>query len=91
MTKFGKLALVAGLLLPVTAMAQVNLGDNLGSSEAAIRTALEAQGYAVLEIEREGGEIEVEAILNGQEYEIEISAETGLILEIELEDDSEDS
>lgn len=88
-----KLALLAGLLVPGVALAQINVGDTMGVTDAEILSTLEAEGYRVLEIEMEDGEIEVEAIRDGQMFEIEIAADTGLILEIELddEDDSEDS
>lgn len=88
-----KLALVAGLLVPGMAFAQINVGDTMGVTESEILSTLEADGYRVLEIEMEDGEIEVEAVLDGQTYEIEIAADSGLILEIELddEDSSDDS
>ncbi len=88
-----KLALLAGLLVPGVALAQINVGDTMGVTDAEILSTLEAEGYRVLEIEMEDGEIEVEAIRDGQMFEIEIAADTGLILEIKLddEDDSEDS
>ena len=88
-----KLAILAGLLVPGVALARINVGDTMGVTDAEILSTLEAEGYRVLEIEMEDGEIEVEAIRDGQMFEIEIAADTGLILEIELddEDDSEDS
>lgn len=93
MMKYGKTVLLAGLIIPGAVFAQINEGDALGVTEADIRTALEAQGYAITEVEQEGDEIEVEAMLNGTAYEIEVSVETGMVLEVELddEDDSEDS
>lgn len=89
MKNSSKIALFAALMVPSVAFAQVNVGDTLGASEDAIRGALEAQGYAITEIEIEGGEIEVEASLDGTAYEFEVSAETGKVLEIELDDDVE--
>ena len=88
-----KLALLAGLLVPGVALAQINVGDTMPVENAEILSMLEADGYRVLEIETEDGEIEVEAVRDGQTFEIEIAADTGMILEIELddEDDSEDS
>ena len=85
-----KTALLAGLLIPGMALAGINQGDNLGTSEAAIRAALEAEGYVASEIEFEDGEIEVEAMLDGQAYEIEISPETGQVLAVMLEDEDDD-
>ena len=83
-TKLGFLALVT--LVPTVALAQLNVGDAVGTGDAEIRAKLESAGYTVEEIERNNGEIEVEAMLNGKEYELELSAE-GNIREIELEDD----
>ena len=93
MTKLGKTAFLAGIILPGMALAQISEGDMLGKTEADIRSALETQGYTVTEFEIEDGEIEVEAMADGQAYEFEVSPETGMVLEIELEDDdaSEDS
>jgi hypothetical protein len=99
MTSLSKTALFASLLIPGAALAQINIGDQLGSSETAIQAALEAQGYTITEIETEDGEIEVEAMIGGQSFEFAISPETGLVLsaypddgdngEDENEDDSE--
>ncbi|MEM6666136.1 MAG: PepSY domain-containing protein [Pseudomonadota bacterium] len=85
---FAALAGIA-LLTPAIALAGVTVGDTIGMNDAEIETALTAQGYTIEEIEREDGEIEVEAMLDGVEYEIEIDPETGAILEIELEDDDD--
>ena len=72
---------------PVLGLAAANTGDTLGVAEADIRAALEAQGYVIQEFEIEDDELEVEASLNGILYEIEISPQTGEILEIEEDDD----
>ncbi|MBW4709766.1 PepSY domain-containing protein [Roseobacter sp. YSTF-M11] len=93
MMKYGKVTLLAGLIVPGAVFAQIGVGDALGASEADVRAALKAQGYVITEVELEDGEIEVEATRDGKAYEIEVSAETGIVLEIELddEDDSNDS
>ncbi len=90
MTNFSKTALLATLLIPGAAMAQINVGDQLGSSETAIQAALEAQGYTITEIETEDREIEIEATIGGQSFEFEISPETGLVLAVYQEDDEDD-
>ena len=55
---------------------------------------LEAEGYTDIEVETEDGLIEIEALLNGMEREIELDAETGEILSDvttpEDEDDDDD-
>lgn len=84
------LALTGALISPLAAQAEVSVGDILGTSETAIITALEAQGYTIEEIEAEDGEIEVDVMLNGQEMEIEIAADTGAITEVDIEDNDSD-
>ncbi|NOD64633.1 MULTISPECIES: PepSY domain-containing protein [unclassified Ruegeria] len=91
MNKIGKLAVLAAFVTPGLALAQINVNDVLGSSEGAIRAALEAKGYSITKFEVEEDEIEVYASLDGKTYEIEVSPETGAVLEIELEDDEDDS
>ena len=80
----------AAILTPMIAVAAVSVGDTLSADDTEIRAKLEAAGYTVKEIEREDGEIEVEAILDGRAVEIEIAPETGMIVEIEADDDDED-
>lgn len=80
---------VLGLGLPAAAMA-LAVGDSVGTSEADIRAAFEAQGAQVLEIEIEDGEIEVEYLVDGVEYEAEIDPATGMIAELETEDEDDD-
>ena len=75
------------MLVPALAHAGVSLGDRVGVEEAEIRANLEKAGYKVKEFEFEDGEIEVEAVLDGQEIEIEISPSTGKVAGLELEDD----
>lgn len=89
MGNLSKTALLATLLIPSAALAQINVGDPLGSSETAIQAALEAQGYTITELETEDGEIEVEATSGGQSFEFEISPETGLVLAASQEDDED--
>ncbi len=86
------LAGLAGALIvaPALAFAVVNVGDTLGVSESEIRAQLEKDGYTVTEFEMEDGEIEVYATKDGQTFEFELS-ESGQVLEIELEDPTEDS
>ena len=89
MIKYWKPAVVAGLLIPSAAFAQINVGDQLGTSEDAIRAALQTKGYAVTEIEFEDDEIEVNVTADGKSLEFEISPETGLVLAIEDEADDD--
>ncbi|NOC92084.1 MULTISPECIES: PepSY domain-containing protein [unclassified Ruegeria] len=86
-----KLLTLTGLIAtaPVLALANVGLGDKLGTSEADIRTALEAQGYQIEEIEFEGGKIEVELTKDGVETELVLSDTDGVVTAIELEEDDD--
>lgn len=82
-------ALVAGFALPATAFA-LTVGDTMGTDMDEIRSQIEAEGYKVLEIENEDGEVEVEYAKDGQVYEVSIAANSGQVLEIELEDGDKD-
>lgn len=86
MKKLFATALVSAALIPAAVFAQVKVGDSIGASEDIIRSALEAKGYQIIEFEIEDGEIELEAMFDSQEYEIEVSSETGIVTEVELED-----
>jgi len=72
---------------PALAMANISVGDTVGTDEAEIRAVVEALGYTVTEIEIEDGEIEVEVLLDGVETELVVDMTTGIVTEIELEDD----
>ena len=76
-------------LIPAAAFANFAVGDTVGTDLDEIRAKFEAQGYTVTEIEVEDGEIEVEYVLDGQEYEVTIAPDTGVVLEVELEDDDD--
>ncbi|WP_299724036.1 PepSY domain-containing protein [uncultured Tateyamaria sp.] len=91
MTSFAKPALITALLFPATAFAGLDVGQSLGSTEADVRAALTSMGYEVQEIEVEDGEIEAEVTLDGVAMEIEVAMDTGLITEIEAEDDETNS
>ena len=62
------------------------IGAVLGTTEADVRSALEAKGFTVAEVELEDDEIEAEVSLNGKTYEIEVDAKSGAITETELEE-----
>ncbi len=90
MTDFGKATLLGALLIPGVAAAQISAGDVAGTTEADIVAFLTAQGYDVVETELEGDEFEAEATLDGVLMEIEVSLTSGLITEVEMEDDEDD-
>jgi len=94
MTKLNLIAPAAlgfvGFAMPSLAVAAVSVGDQLGTTEEGIRAALTAQGYEVTKFEIEADEIEVEALFDGQMLDLDISPDTGLVIEIEAEDDGED-
>ena len=89
-TKTFAIPLFASLLAAAPVFANVSVGDRLGTDDAQILTALEAQGYQVEEIEREDGEIEAEVMKDGVEYELTLAQDTGEILEIETDSDDGD-
>ncbi|CUK07368.1 hypothetical protein RUE5091_02931 [Ruegeria denitrificans] len=86
-----KLLTLTGLIAtaPVLALANVGLGDKLGTTEADIRATLEAQGYQIEEIEFEDGEIEVELVKDGVETELVLSETDGEVTAIEIEKDDD--
>ena len=62
----------------------------IGSPETVVAYALAGRldfNPMTDEIEAEDGEIEVEYMLDGQEYEVTIAPDTGMVLEVEIEDD----
>ena len=62
-------------LIPAAAFASFAAGDSMGTTDLdEIRAKFEAQGYTVLEVEAEDGEIEVEYLMDGQEFEVTIAA-----------------
>lgn len=77
---------LVGFALPSLALAAVSVGDQLGTTEQGIRAALTTQGYEITQFETEDGEFEVDALFEGQMLELEISPDTGLVIEIEAED-----
>lgn len=87
MIKHGKTALLAALIIPGAVLAQIDVGKELGTTETAIRAALEVDGYTATEFEIEVDEIEVEATRDGKTFEFEISPETGLVLAAYQDDD----
>lgn len=72
------------------AFAAVTVGDKVGTTEEDIRAALTDEGYVVEEIETENGEVEAEVSRDGQEIEVVVDGESGLILEMELEEADKD-
>ncbi|WP_164660836.1 PepSY domain-containing protein [Tropicibacter sp. Alg240-R139] len=90
MTTFKTLTLTAAMLAaPALAMANFNLGDTLGTEEAAIRALLEEQGYQVQEIEFEDDEIEVEVLKDGVETKLVLNQADGSVVEIEIEQEDD--
>ena len=83
----GTTALIA--LLPIAAFANLAAGNTIGTTADEVTAALEAQGYEIIEVEVEDGEIEVEYMDNGQLFEVEVDATTGMIAELELEDEDD--
>lgn len=68
---------------PAHAMSKITVGSTVGTTIGQIATALEADGYTVLEIEVEGDTIEADVILGNREFEIDVDVTTGKVLSIE--------
>lgn len=79
----------ASIVAVSAALAAFSIGDELGTTEEAIRAGLEAKGAVIEEIETEDGTIEVEYSLDGQAMEMEIDLASGKIIELELEDEDD--
>ena len=62
------------------------VGQSVGTTVIEIATNLHERGYEVLEIEREHGMLEVDAVKDGIEFEIEIDLVTGIVDKVELDD-----
>lgn len=92
MTNLQKYCAIASMVIlcPTSAFAELAVGDAVGMAEAEIRASIEGAGYAVNAIEFESDEFEIEAILNGQEYEIEVDPAAGTIAEIEMAEAADD-
>ena len=95
MNLFQKPVILAALLFPTVAFAQIGVGDVAGTNEAQILAFLEANGYTIQDVETDRSELEVEVMLDGIAYEIEIDLATGQITEIEAghedgDDDDDD-
>ena len=89
--KTKSLLMTTALIFAGTATyAAVMEGDILGTTEAEIRAALESDGYTVQKVTVDGDEIEIKVIYAGVTSEIEVSSETGAVLEIEPEDHGDD-
>ncbi|WP_420003294.1 PepSY domain-containing protein [Arenibacterium sp. LLYu02] len=73
-----------------SAFAGLTTGDQLATTDADIRSRLEADGYTVLSIERDEAEIEVTASSAAGQVEFEISASSGVILATESGEDDHD-
>lgn len=91
MTLTKKTLILGAMLAPTIALAELAPGDAAGTSEAEILAFLEAEGYTIEEVETEDGMLEVEALLAGMQYEIEVDLGTGQIAEIEAEDEDDDA
>lgn len=71
------------LLAPANALAETAVGSTLGTTIGQIATALEADGYTVLEIEVEGDRIEAEVVSGNRKFEIEVDIATGKVVSVE--------
>lgn len=89
MTKTLLASLAALVLVPAAAFAVPVVGETVGTTMEDITSNLQNAGYEVREIEADDDELEAVIVADGQLYELEISPDTGMITEIELEDDDD--
>ena len=84
-------ALAAGIAFPALAATDTNewVGQLLGTTQAEITSVLEERGIEIVEFEIEDDEIEVSILQDGQELELEIDPQSGLVTEAEIEDDDD--
>ena len=80
-------ALIAAV--PALSFADITSGQVVGLTDAEITQSLAAEGFEVLEIEREDDELEVEVMRDGQEFELELDPATGVLLAMEAEDEDD--
>ncbi len=85
------LALAAGIAFPALAATDTNawVGQMLGTTQGEITTVLEERGIEIVAFEIEDDEIEVSILQDGQELELEIDPQSGLVTEAEIEDDDD--
>jgi hypothetical protein len=85
------LALAADIAFPALAATDTNawVGQMLGTTQGEITTVLEERGIEIVAFEIEDDEIEVSILQDGQELELEIDPQSGLVTEAEIEDDDD--
>lgn len=74
----------AGVIAYPTLAFAILPGDQLGTTDAEIRSALEAEGFIIRSYDRDSDEIEIDVVKNGIRMEIELSP-AGRVLEIKLD------
>ena len=90
MTYFTKSTIIAALLVPATAFAAQDVGQNVGTTETEVRAALIDLGYEVQEIESENGGIEAGVTLESVAYEVQVALDTGLTTKINVDNNNDD-
>lgn len=91
-----KALIAAAIALPIaTGAFALDQGTGVGTDKQRIESVLKAHGYTVreIEIEQEDGKTEIEAYAekDGKLFEIEIDAATGKVVDIEEDDDKDDT
>ncbi len=83
---FAVTSVIAATVAGAAVAAQPALNTKLGNDFSEIIRALSADGYTIQEIEREHGLIEVEALKEGQTFEIKVDPTSGQVVSIEHDD-----
>ena len=58
-------------------------GRSLGTTVAAVATALEAEGYEIVEVDTDDDEFEFDVLWDGTRYEIDIERASGTVKSVE--------
>ena len=83
--------IIAGVatLMASAAIAYTNTGIVIPAQASEIAKQLEAEGWSIVEVEVEDGEVEIEAEKGDMEREVVVSLDTGEVLEDETEQDDD--
>jgi hypothetical protein len=62
------------------------VGRVLGTTVGEVATALEAEGYEIVDFDTDDRQYEIELLWNGAEYEVEVERATGTVRSAERDD-----
>lgn len=89
MKKTQKIIAGVATLMASAVIAYANTDTAIPEQATEIAQMLEAEGWTIVEVEIEDGEVEIEAEKDDMEREVVVSLETGAVLEDETEQDDD--